>query len=273
MEKQAYPLNTQSVESLATMGEPKMTNNNTVQKLRSMGLTGMADAYREHANDKLMANYSFDERLAMLVDIEWDRRKNNRLKRLIYAANFKFNNANIAEVDYHEDRKLDRSSINALATCTYITNNENIIITGASGSGKTWIACAFGMAACMKQYTTKYIRLPELLEDIDIAKRSGTRQRVIDLYAKAKLLIIDEWLLTSVNEREAKDLFEIVESRYMRGSTILCSQFKTGGWHDKIGQNTLADAILDRLVHNAHHIFIESNVSMRDRRGLAKNKP
>lgn len=207
----------------------------------------------------------------MLIDVEWDRRKNNRLKRLIHGANFKFNNANIADIDYHEDRKLDRSAIIDLASCSYLTENDNIIITGASGSGKTWIACALGMAACTKHFSVRYIRLPELLDELAIARREGAHQRVIDQYAKVKLLIIDEWLLTSVNEREAKDLFEVVETRYLRGSTILCSQFKTGGWHDKIGQSTLADAILDRLVHNAHHIFIAGKMSMRERRGLRKN--
>ncbi len=250
------------------MGEMKMTNNTTVIKLREMLLNGMADAYRNQANDKSMENYSFDERLGMLVDIEWDKRKNNRLKRLIHGAGFKFSNASIADIDYHEDRKLDRSAIVELASCSFIGENENIIITGASGSGKTWLACAFGMAACKKYFTVKYVRLPELLDDIAISRVEGGHQRVIDRYANAKLLILDEWLLTRINEQEAKDLFEIVEMRYSKASTVLCSQFKTGGWHEKIGQPTLADAILDRLVHNSHHIFIDGKISMRERKGI-----
>lgn len=260
----------QSIGNPDTMGETKMTNNSIVLKLREMLLNGMADAYRDQTSDKSMKEYSFDERFGMLVDIEWDRRKSNRHKRLVYGANFKFSNARISDVDYHEDRNLDRSAIIDLASCSYISESENIIINGASGSGKTWLACALGIAACMKCFSVKYIRLPELLDELAIARREGTHQRIIDRYAKAKLLILDEWLLTSVNEREAKDLFEIVESRYLKASTILCSQFKTGGWHDKIGQTTLADAILDRLVHNAHYIYIAGNMSMRERRGLKK---
>jgi len=250
------------------MGEMKMTNNNTVIKLREMLLNGMADAYRNQANDKSLEKYSFDERFGMLVDIEWDKRKNNRLKRLIHGANFKFSNASVADVDYHEDRKLNRSVILELASCSYIGENENIIITGASGSGKTWLSCAFGMAACKKYFSVKYVRLPELLDDLAVSRSEGGHQRVIDRYVQAKLLILDEWLLTRISEQEAKDLFEIVEMRYSKASTILCSQFKTGGWHEKIGQSTLADAILDRLVHNSHYIFINGNMSMRERKGI-----
>jgi len=235
--------------------------------LREFGLE-VADAFRDQSNDQSYENYSFAERL--LVDIEWDKRKNNRLKRLIQESHFKFSNANVADVDYHQDRKLDRNQIIDLASCSYIQENENIIVTGASGSGKTWLACALGMAACKKYFSVRSIRLPELLDDLAVARSENSHQKVIDKYAKAKLLIVDEWLLTRINEEESKHLFEIVEMRYSKASTILCSQFKTGGWHEKIGQPTLADAILDRIVHNSHKIFIDGKMSMRERKGLRK---
>jgi len=245
-----------------------MNNSSTIMMLREMHLNGIADAFRDQSIDPSYKNYSFEERLTMLVEAEWDRRNYNKLKRLVQDAHFKFSNAHIAEVDYHQDRKLDRSQILDLASCSYIQENENVIVTGASGSGKTWLACALGLAACKKYFSVRYIRLPELLDDLAVARSENSHHKVISKYAKARLLIVDEWLLTRINEEESKYLFEIVEMRYSKASTILCSQFKTGGWHEKIGQPTLADAILDRIVHNSHKIFIDGKMSMRERKGL-----
>lgn len=247
-----------------------MTDNTTIIKLREIHLNAMADALRDQSRDPLYLKCSFEERLGMLVDVEWDKRKNNRMKRLIQEAHFKFSDANVLEVDYQQDRKLDRSQINDLALCSYIRENENIIINGASGSGKTWLGCALGVAACRKYFSVRYIRLPELLDDLAVARCESSHQKVIDKYAKSNLLIIDDWLLTRINEEDSKAIFEIVEMRYSRASTIICSQFKTGGWHEKIGQSTLADAILDRIVHNSHKIFIDGKVSMRERRALKR---
>ncbi len=246
-------------------------NNNTITKLREMSLNGMADAIREQINNSNYEKYSFKERLGMIVDSEWDKRRTNKMIRLLHDANFKFINANIADVDYHEDRNLDRSQLIDLSSCSYIQRNENIIIMGASGSGKTWLSCALGNHACRKYYSVRYIRLPELLDDFAVARSENSHQRIIKKYATVNLLIIDEWLLTNISEDESKYLFELVEKRYMKGSTIMCSQFRIGGWHDKIGQTTLADAILDRLVHNAHRIIIEGKMSMRERQGLKQN--
>lgn len=245
-----------------------MINESTIKKLNQMRLTAMAERYRLQQNDQSFESLSFDERLGLLVDFEWDRRKSNKLTRLIKNASFKFNHACIEDVEYHSDRKLDESLMQKLATCKYISDKNNVIIMGAAGNGKSYIACALGIEACRKEYTVKYIRLPELLDELIVAKGEGVFKKVMKKYKRVDLLIIDEWLLTSLKSNEARELFEIIESRYQEKSTVYCSQFAPEGWHEKIGEITLADAILDRIVHASYKVFIDGQTSMRERKGL-----
>ncbi len=247
-----------------------MINQPTTLKLREMRLGAMADAFVDQSNNIAYKELSFEERFGMLVDAEWTNRRHNKLQRLIKQAGFKFSNASILGIEYHEDRRLDRSQILKLASCSYIQENHNIIIMGASGNGKSWLACAFGVAACQHYYSVKYIRLPELLDELVLARGMGTYKKVIKQYKKVRLLILDEWLLTPLNGQQANELLEIIEARYLNASTIFCSQFKPGGWHENIGQDTLADAILDRIVHDSYQIFIDGKMSMRERKGLKK---
>ena len=230
----------------------------------------MAEALQDQVKDPAHKELSFEERLGLLVDAEWTSRKHNRLQKLIKQACLKFSNASIPDIEYHEDRKLDRSLILKLASCSYINENHNIIIMGASGNGKSWLACALGIAACQHYYPVKYVRLPELLDEFAVARGIGTFKRVIKQYKSVRLLILDEWLLTPLAGQEAHDLLEIIEARHHFASTIFCSQFKPGGWHEKIGQDTLADAILDRIIHDSYQIYIEGKVSMRERKGLKR---
>jgi len=248
-----------------------MTNEETIGKLTEMRLTAMANAFREQAKNPSMANLSFEERIGLLTDIEWSSRKNNRLKKLIKDAQFDQPNANICDINYKIERKLDRSQILTLANCSFISANHNIIIMGAAGSGKSYLACAFGMEACKQFYSARYIRLPDLLTDLAMARGDGTYKRLMKQYQKINLLIIDEWMLVSLKESEARDLLEIIHNRHKRASTIFCSQFLPAGWHAKIGESTLADAILDRIVHDSYSIEIHSSPSepsMREVYGL-----
>ena len=246
-----------------------MINATTVNKLNEMRLPAMAEIFRQQLQDSAFDPLSFEERFSLIVDIEWARRKNNRLTKLIRAADFQQSDACIENIEYHADRKLDKAQIARLSTCNYIQEKHNVIILGASGAGKTYLSCAFGIAACRNFYTAKYIRLPDLLNELAVARGEGIYKKVMNLYKKVKLLILDEWLLVSLTDSEARDLLEIVESRHKNSSTIFSSQFSPAGWHGKIGEGTLADAILDRIVHDSYTILIDGEESMRKRKGIS----
>ena len=246
-----------------------MLNDTTVNKLHEMKLSVMAQTFREQASDPKLAEMAFEERLGLIVDAEWTARKNNRLTRLIRSAGYEISNACIEDIEYHADRKLDKAQIARLATCAYIQECHNIIILGATGNGKTYLANAFGMTANRNFYTTKYIRLPDLLGELAIARGEGRYQRVVKQYKQVKLLILDEWLLFPISDTDARDVLDIVNARHKRASTIFCSQFPPVGWYQKISEPTVAEAICDRIVHDSYTIIIDGN-GMRERKGIIK---
>jgi DNA replication protein DnaC len=246
-----------------------MLNENTVSKLYEMRLSFMAQAFRAQMTDNGFTGMSFEDRFGLLVDTEWAARKSKRLVRLIRNADYAISSACIEDIEYNPDRKLDKAQITRLATCQYIQECHNILILGATGAGKTYLGCAFGIAANRSFYTVKYIRLPELLTELAIARGDGSYRKVMKQYKQTKLLILDEWLLFPLKESESRDLLEIVEARHKRASTIFCSQFDIAGWHIKIGEPTLADAICDRIVHDSYTIVIKGD-SMRKKKGISK---
>jgi len=255
-----------------------MTNQSTIDKLIEMRLTAMADAFRIQLNDPKMKEVPFEDRFGILTDIEYSSRKNNRLRRLIRNAEFDQPDASIMDIDYTSGRRLNKDLIKRLATCEYITEHRNLFITGATGSGKTYMACSFGMEACKQYYNTKYVRLPDLLIDLEMARNEGTYKKVMAKYANPVLLVIDEWLLLKPAANEQKDIFELLHKRRKKSSTIFCSQYRMEGWYEQLGgaDGPLADAILDRIVHDAYKINIESidptkDFSMREVYGLDKS--
>lgn len=245
-----------------------MLNENTVMKLREMRLRGMADAIDAQMKEKVFEQMSFEERFGLIIDTEYNRRQNNKMARLIKEACYAENDASVEDIEYHEDRKLNSNLIKRLSTCNYIHERQNIIILGPAGSGKTYIASALGMSASRNRLTAKYFKLPDLLGDLAIAYNEGTYKKTLKQCARVKLLILDEWLLFPLQIIEAKYLFDLIDLRQSVGSTIICSQFDINGWHTKIGESALADAICDRIVHNAHKIIISGKDSMRKRKGL-----
>jgi DNA replication protein DnaC len=253
-----------------------MTNETTINKLIEMRLTTLADAYRTQLSDNSMQDISFEDRFGLLVDIEYNTRKNNKRKRLIKNATFDQPQANIHDINYTSGRKLNKSFIERLSTCEYIQEKHNVIITGATGSGKSYLSCALGMEACKHYFSTKYIRLPELLSELAVARGEGKFKEAIKQYQKYALLILDEWLLVKLTETEARDLLEIIHARHHKASTIFCSQFAPMGWYNKFPEGQIADAILDRIVHDSYLIEIqyidkEHDKSMREVYGIKEN--
>ncbi len=237
-----------------------------LQKMKQMKLHGMAAAFRTSLENGGQVQMTTDEMVSFLIEAEWDDRNNRRIERRIRTARFRYK-ANVEQIDFKIDRNLDRNMLNRFAECTYIDKNENILITGSTGIGKSYIASALGNQACMLGYKVYYANSSKLFSMLKMAKADGSYVREIARIEKMDLLILDDFGMQPLDSHNRSTLIEIIEDRHGRRSTIITAQLPVQQWHNVIGEKTIADAILDRIVHNAHRIEMIGE-SLRKRQTL-----
>ncbi|ABC32881.1 IstB helper protein, IS21 family [Hahella chejuensis KCTC 2396] len=238
-----------------------MLKHPTLDKLHALKLTGMAAALEDQSATPDISDLSFEERLGLLVDREMTERDNQRMSSRLRRAKLR-HAAILEDLDYRNSRGLDKGLVQSLAGCQWVKERLNVLITGPTGVGKTWLACALAHKACREGYTAQYVRLTRLLRELIIAKGDGQYSKLLTSLAKVDVLILDDWGLMKLSAENRRDLLEVLEDRHGRRSTIATSQLPIEEWHGLIGDATLADAILDRLVHNAYKINLRGE-SMR----------
>jgi len=244
-----------------------MLNEQTFEKLYALKLGGMAEALKDHLRQPDMNDLSFEERFAMLVDAEHLFRENKRMKRLLQNAKLKLS-ASLEDIDYKAPRALDKSVMRSLGNCGWVRKHQNVIIVGPTGTGKTYLSCALAQRACREGISTYYLRTPALYRTLAMARADGSYARVLARLGRISLLVLDDLGLAALADQERRDLLEVIEDRHGAGSTIITSQLPVGHWHEVIGDPTIADALLDRLVHNAHRINLKGESMRKTRASL-----
>lgn len=241
-----------------------MLSEPTREKLKTLALHAMAQAWADQQAQPDLGALSFDERFGLLVDAEYLARDNRRLARLLSEAKLKMSQACVEDIDYPARRELDKATVRQLATCRWVQEQQAVIIIGATGTGKTYLACALAQQACRKGYRTLYRRATRLFDELKLARADGSYGRLLARFARTDVLVIDDWGLKPVLEAERHDLLEILEDRYGARSTIMTSQLPTTQWHDYLGDPTVADAILDRILHRAHRLTLKGPSRRKD---------
>ena len=237
----------------------------TLAKLQNMHLTAMAGAWLEQQRNPDIMQLDFDERFGLLVDAEHLHRDNRRLATRLKEAKLRHSNACIEDFDASQKRGIDRALLIKLATCSWIDEHLNVVITGATGVGKTYLACALGQKACRKGLRVLYRRATRLIDELTLARADGSLPRLLNKLARIDLLILDDWGITPLTDQDRRDLMEVIEDRDGTRSTLVTSQIPITKWHDYLGDPTIADAIADRLLHNAHRLALKGSSRRRNR--------
>jgi len=242
-----------------------MLNQQTLEKLHALRLQGMATAFRAQSEQSGIGELSFEERFALLVDQQWNWRQNRALERRLTKAKLR-HPASVEDLDFRTPRGLDRALLRSLTQdSAWVREHQNIFLLGPTGIGKSYLACALAEKACRDGFTALYTRAAQLFRDLALARADGSLRTVLARWARLDVLVVDDWAMAPLADIERRDFLEICEDRYQRHSTILTSQLPVAKWHEQIGDPTLADSILDRLVHNAHRIEMRGE-SMRKKR-------
>ncbi len=247
-----------------------MLNQATVDKMQAMKMAAMAEAFGNQAGSSQYAELSFEERVGLLVDAEWTAREQRKLTRRLRAAKLR-HTASLENIDFKAPRRLNRQVVLSLGTCAWIGERHNLILTGPTGIGKSFLSCAFVEAACRKSFNATYVRMPRLLHGLSVSRGDGSYSRFLNRLAKLDLLAIDDWLLAPLKDGERRDLLEVIEDRSERASTLIASQLPVKDWHGVIGDPNQADALCDRLMHQAHRIELKGP-SLRQTKAAPKEK-
>ncbi|MGE4169089.1 MAG: IS21-like element helper ATPase IstB, partial [Candidatus Babeliales bacterium] len=241
-----------------------------LEKLRQLRCYGMLEVFQEHLQSTDIQALSFEERLSWMIEREWWHRENRRMKTRLRQASLR-QTACMEDIDYSPSRGLSKSVMLQLASCQWIREQHNIIFIGATGTGKSYLACALSHKACLEGFSVRYLRLPRLFQELALARGDGRYLKLMQQLAKTQVLVLDDWGLSVMDDIQRRDLLEILDDRHQRSCTIITSQLPIKHWHESIGDPTLADAILDRLIHNAHKIELKGE-SMRKKRNQNDKK-
>lgn len=230
-----------------------MLNQATLDKMNTLKLSAMVQAFEQQTASSQYLELTFEERLGLLVDAEWTSREQLKLRRRLRTAKLRYS-ASIEDVDYRATRSLDRQVVLSLSACDWIERKQNVIVTGRTGTGKSYLGCALAEQACRRGFSALYVRAPRLVHDLAVARGDGSYGRLLTRLAKMDLLAIDDWLLAPLKDAERRDLLEVLEDRAERASTLIATQLPISAWHEAIAEPTMADALCDRLLHRAHRI-------------------